>query len=116
MAIAQRHIGEAGALVAQLADGRDPTQQRLLRIGCGVERAILRGLAQDLTVVVAGMQGNVGVGIDESGHYCAIAEIDDPRPLGRGAIGADGRDFAGLHCDQYVLGRIVLAVEEVASF
>jgi len=81
-----------------------------------VDRAQLRRLAQDLSVVVARVQRDVRVRVDEAGHAREAAEVEDGRAWGNGEARSYVHDRPAPHDHGDTLARRTCgAVEQPAT-
>ena len=88
----QADVGEARALGAEVALGGEAGIERALGLDDGAGGAQRERLVQHLIVpqgLVVGMQEQVRMALDHSGHQRSAGEVDRARAGGRGQVRAD---------------------------
>ena len=109
--VADGDVGAEGALGAHVALGGEAGEEVGFGLRGGDEGALRDGLHDGLEGLVAGVEEEVDVGVDETGHQGGGAEVDDGGVCGMGDVLADfGDAVAG---DEDFAGRDELAGGDV---
>jgi len=89
--------------VAQVPDGGDAAAQRRPRgSDHRFRRLVIAALGQTADWVGAGVEGQVGVAVDQAGQQRGAAQVGDVRVVGSGYPGADRDDGAAVDQDQRI--------------
>jgi hypothetical protein len=97
--VADCGVGRARAFRAHVAFGGEAGEQVVTGGEDGVDGSLRDGFFDRLEVFISGVQEEVDVGVDQTGHEGAIAQVDGLRAGGMGYGGAGFNDAVALDED-----------------